>query len=79
MTLAFLFIECLKEQAESVKRLAKQVQGVSEAHSISTGSYDVIVKVETEDEQNLKDVVQTIKGIAGIMAVITSIAYGNVS
>lgn len=77
--LAFLFIECIKEHAGNVKRLAQKVHGVSEAHSISTGGYDVIVKVETEDEQKLKNVVHAIKGIAGIVAVITSITYGNIN
>ena len=79
MTLALLFIECLKEQAENVKRLVKQVHGVSEAHSTSTGRYDVIVKVETEDEQKLKSAVYAIKGIAGIVAVVASITYGNIN
>lgn len=79
MALAFLFIECLKDQAENVKRLARQVHGVSEAHSTASGGFDVVVKVEFEDEHRLKHVVRAVKGIAGIAAMVTAIAYGNVS
>ncbi|MGH9991877.1 MAG: Lrp/AsnC ligand binding domain-containing protein [Nitrososphaera sp.] len=78
MTLAFLFIECIKDQAETVQKLAKQVHGVTEAHS-TTGGFDLVVKVQTEDEHKLKHVVRAIKAIAGIAAVVTSIAYGNIS
>jgi DNA-binding Lrp family transcriptional regulator len=79
VTVAFLFIECIKDQVENVQRLARQVHGVSEAHATSGAGYDLVVKVRTEDEDKLKNVVRTIKGIAGIAAVITSIAYGNIS
>lgn len=78
MTVAFLFIECLKDQAENVQRLAKQVQGVLDAHPTSGAGYDLVVKVET-DEDKLKHVVRAVSGMAGIAAVITSIAYGNLS
>ena len=80
MTLAFLFIECVKNQADNVKKFVKEIHGVSEAHSTSNAAqYDVVAKVETEDENRLKYVVNTVKGIAGILAVVTAITHGNVS
>jgi uncharacterized protein with GYD domain len=53
-----------------------QVEGVLEVHILKdNGIYDVVVKIETEDETIFKDVIVTLKGIAGIRTVHVNIVY----
>jgi len=79
MTLAFVFIECIKDLASSAEQAAKQVQGVLEAHSVKGNStFDLVVKVQTSDERQFKEAISAIKSIAGIAAIATSIVYGSV-
>jgi DNA-binding Lrp family transcriptional regulator len=78
MTLAFVFIECIKDLAQSAEKAVKQVQGVTEAHSTKdNGAYDLIVKVHTSDERQFKDAILALKSIAGVAAVVTAIVHGN--
>lgn len=77
--LAFLFVECVKDQAESVRRHLRQIRGVAEAHSTASGQYDVIVKIQAHDEARLRRIVDTVKAVAGIIAVDTAIAYSHVN
>lgn len=78
MTLAFVFIECARGLASSAEQAVKRVQGVSETHAIKSGTdYDLLVKVQAEDEKQFKDIITTLKNIAGIVAVAVSIVYVN--
>lgn len=76
MTFAFVFVECAKDLASSAERAAKQVQGVLETHSVKgNSSFDLVVKVQTEDDKKFKEAILALKRIAGIAAVVTSIVY----
>ena len=73
MTLAFVFAECEEGQTSAAKRSADKIQGVKEAHSVSGGGFDLVLKVHAKDEQSLNGVLGAIKRISGIAAVVTSI------
>jgi DNA-binding Lrp family transcriptional regulator len=76
MTFAFVFVECAKDLAASAERASKQVQGVLETHSVKgNSSFDLVVKVQTEDDKKFKEAILALKRIAGIIAVVTSIVY----
>lgn len=78
MTLAFVFIECARGLASSAEQAVRRVQGVSETHAIKSGAdYDLLVKVQAEDEKQFKDTITALKSVAGIVAVAISIVYGN--
>jgi hypothetical protein len=78
MTLAFVFVECIKELALSAERATRQVQGVSEAYSIkSDGAFDLVLKVQTSDDVQFKNTISALKSIAGVAAVATAIVHGN--
>jgi nitrate reductase NapAB chaperone NapD len=54
------------------------VQGVLETHAIKSGTdYDLLVKVQAEDQRQFKDTITTLKSVAGIAAVAVSIVYGT--
>lgn len=61
-------------QISYVQNEAKNVSEVLETYSI-TGIYDLLVKVEAEDEGKLRDVIRNLKGIFGITSILTSIIY----
>jgi DNA-binding Lrp family transcriptional regulator len=78
MTLAFVFIECARGLASSAEQAVRQVQGVLETHAVKSGTdYDLLLKVHSEDEKQLKATVTALKSIAGIAAVAVSIVYGS--
>jgi hypothetical protein len=54
------------------------VHGVSEAHSLkSGGDYDLLVKVNTEDDTQFKTAITTLKSVVGVAAVAVSIVYAG--
>jgi len=57
--------------AGAVEGMARMTEGVSGAY-VTTGIYDVILKIKVPDD-NLKDVIQKVKGIPGVAAMIISI------
>lgn len=75
--LAFVFVECAVGMEEHVKHAVEQVQGVLEAHATSGGVYDLIVKIDSEVENKLREVLQQIKGIQGVGSALTSIVYSD--
>jgi DNA-binding Lrp family transcriptional regulator len=78
MTLAFVFIECARGLVSSAEQAVRQVQGVLETHAVKSGTdYDLLLKVQAEDEKQLKTTVTALKSIAGIAAVAVSIVYGS--
>ena len=78
MTLALVFVECAKDLASSAEHAVNQIQGVLETHSVKgNSSYDLVVKVQTADESELKNTINTLKSVAGIVAVATCIVYGS--
>jgi nitrate reductase NapAB chaperone NapD len=78
MTLAFVLVECARGLASSAEQGLMQVQGVLEAHSIKSGTeYDLLVKVQAENENQLKSTITAIKHVAGIAAIAVSIVYAG--
>jgi DNA-binding Lrp family transcriptional regulator len=73
MTLAFVFVECEEGQATAVKKSTSKIRGVQETHSISDSDFDLVVKVDTKDEQSLHSVLGAVRHVSGIAAVATSI------
>jgi DNA-binding Lrp family transcriptional regulator len=78
MTLAFVFVNCAFDQAGAVEKALKEIQGVLEVHT-TTGIYDLILKVQSEDESKFQELIKKIKGIAGVTSTLTSITYSNVN
>lgn len=79
MTLAFVFVNCISdEQAAEVEKALKDVQGVLEAN-LTTGIYDLLLKVQADGEQQLEEVIKKIKAISGVTSTMTSIIYKAVS
>lgn len=77
MMLAFVLVECARGFASSAERAIKQVQGV-ETHIIKSGThYDMLLKVQTENENQFNDTIATIKRVAGVAAIAVSIVYGG--
>lgn len=76
MTLAFVFVNCMFDQAASVEKAVKNVHGVLEAHT-TTGIYDLILKVHAEDDTKFQELIRKVKSIFGITSTLTSITYGN--
>jgi DNA-binding Lrp family transcriptional regulator len=73
MTLAFVFVECEEGQATAVKKSTSKIRGVQETHSISDSDFDLVVKVDANDEQSLHSVLGAVRRVSGIAAVATSI------
>lgn len=80
MTIALAFIECEREFDFATQDIINQVEGVIEAHLLkNNGTYDMVVKIQTEDETRFKDVVTALKSKAGIRAVQINIVYESSS
>ena len=73
MTLAFVFVECEEGRATAVKKSTSKIRGVQETHSISDSDFDLVVKVDANDEQSLHRVLGAVRRVSGIAAVATSI------
>jgi DNA-binding Lrp family transcriptional regulator len=54
--------------------LVKDVQGVLEVN-LTTGIYDMILKLQADDEHQLEEVVKGAKAISGVTSTMTSIVY----
>jgi DNA-binding Lrp family transcriptional regulator len=74
MVLSFVLVNCAIDQASFVERKAKEIQGVLEVHT-TTGIYDLILKVQAEDEAKFQELINKIKSISGVTSVITSVIY----
>ena len=74
MVLSFVLVNCTMDQASFVERKAKEIQGVLEVHT-TTGIYDLILKVQAEDEAKFQELINKIKSISGVAGVITSVIY----
>jgi DNA-binding Lrp family transcriptional regulator len=76
MTLAFVFVNCMSDQAAHVEKAVRDVHGVLEVHTTS-GIYDFVLKVHAEDESKFQELIRKIKSVFGVTSTLTSIAYGN--
>ena len=74
MTFALMFVNCFPERASDAEKKVREVKGVVESHSTS-GAYDMIVKVKTRNEAELRSTIKSMTMITGIGAILTSIVY----
>ena len=74
MTLAFVFVNCRDDQSATIETALRDIQGVLEAN-LTTGIYDLILKVQVDNEIKLEEVMGRIKAIPGVTATTTSIIY----
>jgi len=75
MTLAIVLVNFSDDQlAASAEKSVKDIQGVLEAN-LTTGIYDLILKVQTNDEHELEDVITKIKAISGVTSTMTNVIY----
>lgn len=70
---AYVFIHTDMGRAVEVMLEAKKIDKVKEAHVI-TGAYDVIIKIEAENIEDLENIViKKIQGIKGVRGTVTSL------
>ncbi|MEW6603957.1 MAG: Lrp/AsnC ligand binding domain-containing protein [Thermoproteota archaeon] len=74
--MAFVFVNCAFDQSSSVEKAVKEISGVLEAHT-TTGIYDLILKVQAEDEAKFQELIKKIKSINGVTSTLTSITYSS--
>jgi DNA-binding Lrp family transcriptional regulator len=72
MTVVFMLIEVESGKIHDVLEKLKNIDGVQERYSI-TGPYDLIAKVEAKDMETVKDVLQKIQEIPGVVKTLSSI------
>lgn len=72
MPSAFVFLTCGANQIATVQNQVKQIHGVLDA-KLTTGTYDLILRVQGDDHEKLMQVVGTIKLLAGVKLALTNI------
>lgn len=74
MTFALVFVKCYPERIASAARKVREVKGVVESHP-TTGAYDMVLKVKTKNEAELRDTIKNMATVSGIGSILTSIVY----
>lgn len=74
MTYALVFVKCYPERASSAEKKVKEVKGVVESHP-TTGPYDIVLKVKTKNEAELRSTIKNMAMVSGIGSILTSIVY----
>lgn len=74
MTLALVFVKCYPERVSSAERKVREVKGVVESHP-TTGAYDMVLKVKTKNEAELRETIKNMATVSGIGSILTSIVY----
>lgn len=74
MTLALVFVNCIPERIADAEKKVREVKGVIESHATS-GAYDLVLKVKTRDEKELRQTIKNMTMVSGIGSVLTSIVY----
>ena len=74
MTFALVFVNCIPERASDAEKKVREVKGVIESHA-TTGPYDMVLKVKTKNEKELRNTIRNMAMISGIGAILTSICY----
>ena len=72
--MALVLVNCAFDQVALIARTVKAIQGVLEAHT-TTGIYDLILKVEAEDESKFQELIKKIKSINGVTSTVENITY----
>ena len=73
--LALVFLNCdYRCLKDTIKAIGK-IKGVIESNATS-GAYDAILKVKTESEGELRNVIKSVTTVSGVIAIVTSIVIG---
>ncbi len=72
MTVVFMLVEVETGRIHDVLEKLKGIEGVKELYAI-TGPYDIIAKVSAKDMETVKNIVEKIHGIEGIVRTLSSI------
>ncbi|MHA1409026.1 MAG: Lrp/AsnC family transcriptional regulator [Candidatus Odinarchaeia archaeon] len=72
MTVVFMLIEVESGKIHDVLKKLKTIEGVEERYSI-TGPYDLIAKVSAKDMETIKNILQQIQEIEGVIKTLSSI------
>ena len=66
MRTGFVLITAEIAREKEVFNNISNIEGISEYHSLFSGAYDIIVKVEYDDPKELHDVNEAIKNVEGV-------------
>ncbi len=72
MSIAYVMLNTVPDKMEVVKEEVKEVEGVKEAYMLY-GVYDIIVQIEAENVEQLKDVILNIRKMQYISSTLTLI------
>jgi DNA-binding Lrp family transcriptional regulator len=69
-----VLVNCYLDQDYLAETAIRQIQGVLEVHR-THGVYDLVVKVQAADEQQLQKVVKEIRSAHYVQSVLTNVIY----
>ncbi|MHA7734036.1 Lrp/AsnC ligand binding domain-containing protein [Nitrosopumilus sp. S6] len=72
MAIAFVLINCVLGTESEVIQNLKLIDSIKEAHPIF-GSYDIIVKIESDEKNNLQDIIHDIRKMDDVTSTSTLI------
>jgi DNA-binding Lrp family transcriptional regulator len=70
MTLAFVMLNTVPDQMESVLEKIKEIEGVEEAY-ILYGVYDIVAVVKPETTEELKGIILRIRTVKHVLSTLT--------
>jgi Lrp/AsnC family transcriptional regulator for asnA, asnC and gidA len=77
MSFAYVLINVEMGQDENVHKILQEFDEVKEAYMLY-GVYDILVKIETKDMDNLKDTISSkLRSVSGIRSTLTMIVTGT--
>jgi len=70
MTLAFVMLNTVPDQMESVLEKIKEIEGVKEAYMLY-GVYDIVAVVKPETTEELKGIILRIRTVKHVLSTLT--------
>ena len=70
MSLVYVLVNTEPSQMESVLKKIKEIGGIEEAYMVY-GTYDILVKVKTKIQKELKGIIQKIRSQDNILSTLT--------
>jgi DNA-binding Lrp family transcriptional regulator len=70
MTLAFVMLNTVPDQMESVLEKIKEIEGVEEAYMLY-GVYDIVAVVKPETTEELKGIILRIRTVKHVLSTLT--------
>lgn len=74
MISGLVLANCFLFQDDSIQGALRKINGVQQVFR-TVGVYDLIIRVQAEDEDKLRQLVRRIKAVDGIQSVLTNIIY----